>query len=198
MSRPSAALVGHHAATRVCERLLVIAGNEALRCALEPALAVHAAEARSAASATEARVLIATWHPDAVVLDCDLPDGTGFDVLRAITGTVPMPDVVAVSGAVGPAEGFRLAQMGVRAFVPKPATPAAIERALAAVLGAAPDLAPLVRTLVGWLGVHEAEDRVRATMVAEALARARGNRKSAARLLAISRQLLQHILRKGD
>lgn len=100
--------------------------------------------------------------------------------------------------SVGPAEGFRLAQMGVRAFVPKPATPAAIERALAAVLGAAPDLAPLVRTLVGWLGVHEAEDRVRATMVAEALARARGNRKSAARLLAISRQLLQHILRKGD
>ena len=198
ISRRSAALSRHPATTCGCERLLVVADNETLRCALVQALVVHASEARSAASVTEAKSIIAAWHPDAVVLDCDLPDGTGFDVLRAIIETGPMPDVVAISGAAGPAEGFRLAQMGVRAFVPKPATPAMIERALGAALGTVPDVAPLVRTLVGRLGVHEAEEQVRATMVAEALARANGNRRIAARLLSISRQLLQHILRKGD
>jgi two-component system response regulator RegA len=198
ISQRSAALSRTLATRRGCERLLVIEGNEALRCALVQTLAVHASEARGAASVTEVRSIIAAWHPDAVVLDCDLPDGTSFDVLRAIIETGPMPDVVAISGAAGPAEGFRLAQMGVRAFVPRPATPAMIERALDAALGTVPDVAPLVRALVGRLGVHEAEEQVRATMVAEALARANGNRRIAARLLSISRQLLQHILRKGD
>jgi two-component system, response regulator RegA len=198
ISQRSAALSRTLATRRGCERLLVIEGNEALRCALVQALAVHASEARGAASVTEVRLIIAAWHPDAVVLDCDLPDGTSFDVLRAIIEAGPMPDVVAISGAAGPAEGFRLAQMGVRAFVPRPATPAMIERVLDAALGTVPDVAPLVRTLVGRLGVHEAEEQVRATMVAEALARANGNRRIAARLLSISRQLLQHILRKGD
>jgi len=197
ISRRSAALSRHPATTCGCERLLVVADNETLRCALVQALVVHASEARSAASVTEAKSIIAAWHPDAVVLDCDLPDGTGFDVLRAIIETGPMPDVVAISGAAGPGEGFQLAQMGVRAFLSKPAAPAMIERALEAALGAVPDVAPLVRTFVGRLGVHQAEEQVRATMVAEALARAHGNRKIAARLLSISRQLLQHILRKS-
>jgi hypothetical protein len=34
-------------------------------------------------------------------------------------------------------------------------------------------------------------------MVREALARGKGNRRHASRVLGISRQLLQHILRKG-
>jgi DNA-binding NtrC family response regulator len=176
--------------------LLVIAANEALRRALVQSLRMHAADVRSAASAAEAGLAIAVWRPDAVVLDCELPDGTGFDVLRAIIESGPMPDVVAISGAAAPSESFRLAQLGVRAFVPKPVEPELLERSFDAAVSAGPDLSPLVRTLVGRVGVHEVEEQVRATMVAEALARAHGNRKLAARLLAISRQLLQHILRK--
>ncbi len=59
-----------------------------------------------------------------------------------------------------------------------------------------PDLTPLLRAVVGRKSVHQVEEQVRATMVAEALARANGNLSSAARMLSISRQLLQHILKR--
>ena len=172
--------------------------NEALRRTLALTLAERASEIRSAASVAEAEPLVRTWHPDAIVLDFALPDGNAFDVLRVIAETEPMPVLVAISGMAGPQETFRLAQLGVRAFVPKPIDPARLERAFDDALETAPDLAPLVRAAVGHLGVHEVEEQVRATMVSEALARSHGSRNSAARMLAVSRQLLQHILKKRD
>jgi transcriptional regulator with GAF, ATPase, and Fis domain len=49
---------------------------------------------------------------------------------------------------------------------------------------------------VGQLGLREMEDQVRRSMVEEALSRSAGSRRSAARLLNVTRQTLQHILRK--
>jgi DNA-binding NtrC family response regulator len=57
------------------------------------------------------------------------------------------------------------------------------------------ELRAMVREGVGQMGVREAELVVRRTMVAEALARSGGNRRAAARMLGVSRQHLQHILR---
>ncbi len=185
-----------HAITLALERLLVVEDNEALRRALALALAGRASEVRTVATVAEAEPLIREWHPDAVVLDVALPDGDAFDVLRVVAETQPMPALVAMSGMAGPCDAFRLAQMGVRAFVPKPIEPEALERALDLALATAPDLAPLVRAAVGHVGVQAVEEQVRATMVSEALARAHGSRNRAARLLSISRQLLQHILKK--
>lgn len=178
------------------ERLLIIEDNDALRRTLASTLAERAFEIRSAASVAEAEPFVRTWHPDAVVLDFALPDGNAFDVLRVVAETEPMPALVAISGMAGPQESFRLAQMGVRAFVPKPIDPLSLEHALDEALATAPNLAPLVRAAVGHMGVHEVEEQVRATMVSEALARSHGSRHRAARLLAVSRQLLQHILKK--
>ena len=183
-------------ATLVLERLLVIEDNEALRRTLALALAGRASEVRTAATVAEAEPLIREWHPNAVVLDVALPDGDAFDVLRIVADTQPMPVLVAMSGMAGPCDTFRLAQMGVRAFVPKPIEPQALERALDLALATAPDLTPLVRAAVGHVGVQAVEEQVRATMVSEALARAHGSRNRAAGLLSISRQLLQHILKK--
>jgi DNA-binding NtrC family response regulator len=176
--------------------LLVVEDNDALRRTLVLALAGRASEIRSAATVTEAEPLVRAWHPDAVVLDFALPDGNAFDMLRIIAQTEPMPALVAISGMAEPQESFRLAQLGVRAFVPKPIEPEDLERALDHALRTAPDLAPLVRAIVGHVGVHAVEEQVRATMVSEALARAHGSRNRAARLLAVSRQLLQHILKR--
>jgi two-component system response regulator RegA len=187
----------HGAVTRhALERLLVIEDNAALRRTLALALAERAAEIRSAASVGEAEPLVRAWHPDAVVLDFALPDGNAFDVLRVIAETEPMPALVAISGMAGPQESFRLAQLGVRAFVPKPLDLESLERAFDDALNTAPDLAPFVRAAVGHVGVREVEEQVRATMVSEALARSHGSRNRAARMLEVSRQLLQHILKK--
>ena len=60
------------------------------------------------------------------------------------------------------------------------------------------DFLPRVRGVVGERSLHEVEREVRATMVNEALTRAGGSRREAARLLKVSRQLLQHILRQAS
>lgn len=182
---------------RIPERLLVVEDNERLRAMLTQVLAGRAAEVRGVASVAEAAALIRTWRPDAMVLDFQLPDGDGLDVLRLIADSGPLPAVVAISGAAEPGETFRLAQLGVRAFVPKPIQAEALQRALGVALDTAPDVVPIVRAAVGHAGIREVESLVRATMVSEALARVRGSRKAAARLLAASRQFLQHVLKKN-
>ena len=59
-----------------------------------------------------------------------------------------------------------------------------------------PDLTPYVRASVGIVPLQHIEEHVRHTMLQEALARSGGNRRGAARMLKVSRQLLQHMLRK--
>lgn len=178
------------------ERLLIVEDDDGLRRALELTLAGHASEVRAVATVADAKPELNEWHPDAVVLDFSLPDGDAFDLLRIIAQTEPMPALVAMSGMANPSETFRLAQMGVRAFVPKPLEYEALERALELVLVTAPDLTPMVRAAVGRVGVHTVEEQVRVAMVSEAMARAHGSRSGAARLLSVSRQVLQHFLKK--
>lgn len=178
------------------KRLLIVEDNDALQRALGLTLAEYASEVRTATTVEAAEPVIREWRPDAVVLDFPLPDGDAFDLLRIFAHTEPMPALVVMSGMATPDETFRLAQMGVRAFVPKPLEPGAIERALELALLTAPDLAPMIRAAVGHVGVRTVEKQVRATMVAEAMARAQGSRSGAARLLSVSRQVLQHFLKK--
>jgi DNA-binding NarL/FixJ family response regulator len=50
-----------------------------------------------AAGAESARALIELLHPDAVLLDVMLPDGSGLDVARELTGDPGSPRVVLTS-----------------------------------------------------------------------------------------------------
>ncbi|WP_437598342.1 helix-turn-helix domain-containing protein [Sorangium sp. So ce590] len=86
--------------------------------------------------------------------------------------------------------------MGVRSFLAKPLRLEELDRAIDDALARPPDLRPQVRAAVGQTSIQEVEEQVRTIMVDEALARAGGGRRKAAQLLNISRQLLQHILRR--
>jgi DNA-binding NtrC family response regulator len=132
-----------------------------------------------------------------LVLDVVLPDGRAVDLLDALEDVSPAPCVVAISGAAGPEESFELAARGVRAYIKKPLNLEELEAGVKRALSEPPDLAPHVKSAVGRAPVHEVEQLVRDTMVHEALARGKGNRRRASHVLGISRQLLQHILRKG-
>lgn len=176
-------------------RLAAVEDDVALRDALADALASSTTEFRGCGTVREALALLASWNPEVVLLDLTLPDGSAFDVLAAIRRRKPTPLVVAISGTATPPDAFRLAAAGARAYLAKPFTMAELRAAMERALVEPPDLVPPLRHTVGRQPLRAVESEVRAELVGEALARSRGSRRGAARLLRVSRQLLQHILR---
>lgn len=182
---------------KTLERVLVVEDNQAFGASLTAALARQVKDVRWAASVAEASTLLRDWQPQLALLDVVLPDGTALDVVDLLARGAPAPALVAMSGEAEPEQAFALAQRGVRSYLPKPLSVEALEAALVSAHSAAPDLAPYLRQVVGHTGLKVFEGQVREVMVDEALARADGSRRGAARLLEVSRQLLQHILRNG-
>ncbi len=196
-------VASHHPAPRNVQpqmldsmkRILIVEDDASLRRALSAALTPLASALTACATVAAARAELPGFQPEIVVLDVSLPDGDAFDVLDAIDALAAMPLVLAVSGQATPDQSFRLAQRGVRAFLPKPLDLATLERTLGDLRARAPDLIPHVRAAVGHAPVHAVEKVVRRTMVAEALGRSHGSKNGAAKILHVSRQLLQHMLR---
>ncbi len=176
-------------------RALVVEDNAPLLKTLERTLAGRGHDVRACSTVDEARDILREWLPELLVLDVELPDGDAFDVLREASALATAPVVIAMSGVAAATQSFRLAQLGVRRYLDKPLRLDALERAIDEALLEPPDMTPHVRAQVGHVPVREVERHVRKTMVEEALARAGGSRRGAARLLHVSRQLLQHMLR---
>lgn len=178
-------------------RALVVEDNPALLKTLERALASRGHLVRACDTVAAACSILEEFRPELLILNVELPDGDAFDVLREAAELPAAPVVIAMSGVAGPSESFRLAQLGVRNYLTKPLRLETLEFAINEALQSAPDLTPHVRAQVGHVPVRELERHVRRTMVDEALARADGSRRGAARLLFVSRQLLQHMLRSA-
>ena len=176
--------------------VMIVEDDEPLARTIEAALAGRAEQVKICRRASDAIARLSRLNPDVILLDVSLPDGTAFDVLREVAAIEPQPMVIAMSGSARADESFRLAQLGVRWYLPKPFTLDQLHAALTIATATPPDLRPLVRNLVGLRAIHAVEEEVRRTMLGEALARTHGSRRGAARLLAVSRQLLQHMLRK--
>ena len=180
-------------------RVLIVEDGKELRRTLERALRARFADVRSAATVAAAVELLASFRPELLLLDVDLPDGTAMDVMRAAMRGDAVPVAVAMSGRAEPVQSFELAQLGVRAYLQKPLDLASLDETLTEAIARPADLAPHVRAVVGHRQIHEVQEEVRETMLREALGRAQGSRRAAARLLRVSRQLIQHMLRRyGD
>ncbi len=177
---------------------LVVEDNPELRATLLAVTEAYAEPVRGVGSVAEAEALLADAAPKLVLLDFVLPDGTGLDVLEILAKQSPPPAVVALSGEAGPKESFQLARAGVRAFLPKPFGLAEVRRVIEEALDEIPDPTEEVRGAVGKVPIKELEAEVRRAMVGEALAQSGGSVRGAAKLLGISRQLLQHILKSPE
>jgi DNA-binding NarL/FixJ family response regulator len=114
----TALLVDDHAGFRAQARmLLAAAGFEVV------------AEAEDAASALEsARAL----RPDVILLDVQLPDGSGFDVARAVLEGEEPPIVILISSRDAADYGSRIDRSGARGFIPKAELSVAALQALVA------------------------------------------------------------------
>lgn len=182
-------------------RVLVLEDDPALARALASALEVLGFDHRISRCLRDARNeltrLDGEWTPDLVLLDVVLPDGTALDFLRALPREAPLPVIVAMSGSAEPAQAFELATLGVRRFLPKPVELHRLGEVLSQACDEAPPIRQHLKALVGTRALSDVEEEVRTTMVTEAVARA-GSVRGAARLLRISRQLLQYILRRPE
>jgi len=177
------------------ERCLLVEDDVRLRTSLSEYLVPHVGQLEACGDARRGIEIIRAFSPQLIVLDFQLEDGNAFDILAVADMQQPAPAALVMSGRAGPAQAFELSDRGVRGYVQKPVDPETLLEAMRGVLETPPRLAPRLRAAVGNLGLKEVEALTRRTMVEEALARESGSRRGAARLLHVSRQLLQHAIR---
>jgi len=177
-------------------RLLIVEDDAPFASTLREAMRPRAEEVRVVSTIFEARAQIRDWKPNAVLLDVALPDGKATELLGDLCALQPLPHVIAISGAAVGEEGFLLRDGGVVAFISKPLALGQLEAIWHETLQKSPDLTLVARASVGKRPLKETEELIRAVMVREALVKSGGSRRGAAKLLKISRQLLQYILRK--
>lgn len=77
-------------------RVLVVEDDQGTRVLVRASLKDGNVEVREAATLAEARDELEAFPPDVVVLDLQLPDGEGFQLLRSIPRRTP---VVAMTGS---------------------------------------------------------------------------------------------------
>jgi DNA-binding NarL/FixJ family response regulator len=100
------------------QTLLIVDDNAAFRAIAGTVLASGFRVVGEAADARSAVVMARRLEPDVVLLDVELPDGTGFDVAAELSRDPGRPAIVLTS-ARSPHDFSGLDDRTVRGFVPK-------------------------------------------------------------------------------
>ena len=149
----------------------------------------------STAATVEDAISQLSLRPDLIVLDVYLDNGgSGITVAEQACAMRPSPMVVAISGQAGATEAFRLAQAGVCAYIPKPLDLESFVAVIEALLEKPPEFIPHLLAHVGRSSYNDILERVRQTMLEQALAKTDGNRSHAAKMLDVSRQAVQQMI----
>lgn len=98
--------------------VLVIEDDDAFARVIERNLTARGVLVRRAGTVAEACAMIAAERPDLLLLDINLPDRTGWDVLRdPATGAAKVPVIVLSATPLRPE---RIAEFKPVAYLPKP------------------------------------------------------------------------------
>ena len=180
-------------------RALVVEDDPLLAGSLTDQLGDWGFDADSVGTVAAARAVLGEpWT--LVLLDLALPDGSGMEVAAALARHTSRPPlVVAVTGTAKVEEGFQLAKLGVRAYLPKPLNVADLRQTIRLLLEESSQnqlsVEAVARAEVGSASYQEITARVRRAMVERALALTGGSKTGAARLLGVSRQAVQQLIR---
>src|SRR5690348_744640 len=102
------------------EQILVVDDDQAIRWTLREALQSWAFSPIEAGSVSEALKHFKADSPAAVLLDIDLPDGSGLDVLREIKSEHPEAIVIMITGNVRLDNTISALRGGAYDFISKP------------------------------------------------------------------------------
>lgn len=102
------------------EKILVVDDDQAVRWSLKEALLSWGYQAIEAGSLAEAITTFNGELPAVVLLDIDLPDGSGLDVLREIRGDHPDTIVIMITGNVQVDNTISALRGGAYDFIGKP------------------------------------------------------------------------------
>ena len=97
----------------------IIEDDAALREGLVMAVELEGYETASAGSFREGQTLLETGGLDAVILDCNLPGGSGFDLVRMLRGTSDLP-VLMLTARSSELDEVKGLELGVDDFMSKP------------------------------------------------------------------------------
>jgi DNA-binding response OmpR family regulator len=97
---------------------LLVEDDDVLSRVIDRNLSARGTSVRRASSVGEALAAIAATRPEVVLLDIDLPDRTGWELLRTLEArAIAIPTIVITGTRVSPE---RLAQFKPIAYLPKP------------------------------------------------------------------------------
>ncbi len=122
-----------HAASGM--RVLVVDDNSDAADLLGELLADHGHSVHVAHSGPEALQLLATFTPDAALLDIGLPVMDGYELALALRGSVPTIRLIALTGYGAPNDRKRTAEAGFDAHLTKPVSLSTVTSTLDALLG---------------------------------------------------------------
>ena len=180
---------------RSLKRVLVVEDDLPLCAALAKVAEGWGAKAFEAHNLRSAREQL-TIDPDLVIVDLWLEGECALEFVEQVAHHRPAPALLAISGRASPEEAFRLGQLGVRGYLPKPLFHEKLVEKVEEALRSAPDLAPWISAHVGKTSLRDMQNNVRQVMLDEAIAQSHGSRSGAARLLQVTRQAIQQVFHR--
>jgi DNA-binding response OmpR family regulator len=97
--------------------LLLVEDDKTLGISLKERLAKEGYKVALSETIFKAKVELAKFKPDLIILDVGLPDGNGFDFAKSLKNPPPFLFLTAMSTAEDRLKGFEL---GAEEFIPKP------------------------------------------------------------------------------
>ena len=105
---------------KTTEKILIVDDDRFIRMALGEAVRSWGYETIEAGTVSNARVLFAEHEPPVALLDIDLPDGSGLDLLNEMKEKSPETIAVMITGSVDVANSLAALRGGAHDFIGKP------------------------------------------------------------------------------
>lgn len=167
-------------------RLLIVDDDNALRRTLARSMESRNFDVTVAESVADAMMQIANTPPDYAILDLKLEDGHGLEVVEKLRSVRPECRIIILTGFGNIATAVAAVKAGALDYLPKPANPDEIERALLQSEGSLPE--PPEDPM--------SADRVRWEHIQRVFEQCDRNVSETARRLKMHRRTLQRILAK--